>query len=403
MKQFSYKAIDKSGATLKGVVEALTEPAAVKVLQNRSLFVVSLQQKHAFSFKGMSISIGKSVSERDIAVFTRLLATMLSTGLPLTDALSNLAMQVKNSHFKEVIRSILHDVQSGTSLSESMGRYPDIFNQLYINLIKAGEASGKVDETLTKLADSLEASLDFKGKIKGAMIYPAIVVTAMGLIAVFMLTTVVPKIQDVYKQFNAELPLPTQILIGISELFTHYTWVVVVLGVLGFLLYRTLRKNPVSDMLMNNMFFSVPIFGALQSDVALTIMCRTLSTLLASGVGIIDSLKIVSKTMNNDYYREGLQVAAVSVEKGLPLSVAVRRNPHFPLMMSQLVAIGEETGTLDQSLDRLATFYQEASERKIKTLTTALEPLMILLMGGMVAGLAVSVLLPMFNLVNVIK
>ncbi len=403
MKQYLYKVQDKSGAIVKGTIENVNEAGAAKALQAHGYFVITVTEKKSFEFRSLSFSFGSGVSEREVATFTRLLATMLSTGLPLTDALADLALQVKSNHFKEVVRSLLRDVQSGSALSNAMSRYPLVFNTLYVSLIKAGEASGKVDETLSRLADTLENQLDFKSKIKGAMIYPMIVVIAMGAIGFFMLTSVVPKIADVYSQFGAELPLPTRVLIGASDLLTHYLFVVVGLLILLFIIYRGLRKNPMSDMLINNAFFHFPVFGPLSEEVALTIFARTLGTLLSSGVAIIDSLKIVSATMGNNYFREGVVTASKSVEKGLPLSLAIRRNPHFPLMVSQLMSIGEETGTLDDSLDRLAKFYQESSERKVKVLTTALEPLMILLMGGMVGGLAIAVLLPMFNLVNVIK
>jgi type IV pilus assembly protein PilC len=274
---------------------------------------------------------------------------------------------------------------------------------LYVNLVKAGEASGKVDDALGKLADTLEANLDFRAKVTGAMVYPMVIVVAMSAIGVFMITNIIPKISQVYQEFGAELPLPTKILIGLANILRNYTIVVVIIGVGVYFSIRSLRKNPLSDQMINDAFFKFPVMGQLNAEVTLAIICRTLGTLLGSGVAILDSLKIVSKIVGNNYFRAGLVEAAGFVEKGLPLSLALRRNPHFPVMMAQLVAIGEETGTLDQSLERLAKFYQTNAEQKVKTLTTLLEPLMILMMGGMVGGLALAVLLPMFNLVNVIK
>jgi type IV pilus assembly protein PilC len=328
---------------------------------------------------------------------------MMTTGLPLTDALSNLVFQAKGGYFKEVLRSVFHDVQSGVSLSVSMSRFPKAFDELYVNLVKAGEASGKVDDALGKLADTLEANLDFRAKVTGAMVYPMVIVVAMSAIGVFMITNIIPKISQVYQEFGAELPLPTKILIGLANILRNYTIVVVIIGVGVYFSIRSLRKNPLSDQMINDAFFKFPVMGQLNAEVTLAIICRTLGTLLGSGVAILDSLKIVSKIVGNNYFRAGLVEAAGFVEKGLPLSLALRRNPHFPVMMAQLVAIGEETGTLDQSLERLAKFYQTNAEQKVKTLTTLLEPLMILMMGGMVGGLALAVLLPMFNLVNVIK
>lgn len=404
MKQFTYKVKDKTGETTTGLIESVSQEQAVKTLQERNLLVIDLKERTTLSLENIISNIkGNKISGRDVAQFTRLLSTMLATGLPLTDALSNLVAQAKAGYWRETLQSVYRDVQSGTSLSESMGRFPNIFDNLYTSMVKAGEASGKVDEALASLADTLDSNLDFKSKVTGAMVYPAVIVVAMGGIGIFMLTNIIPKIADVYKEFGAQLPLPTRILIGISNFITNYTLVLFLILALLYYSYRTLRKNPVSDYLINNSFYRIPIFGPLSEEVTLAVMNRTLGSLLSAGVAILDALKIVSNTVGNNYFRSGLNEAASYVEKGVPLSVAVRRNAVFPVMMSQLIAIGEETGTLDKSLARLANFYQESAERKVKTLTTLLEPLMILLMGGMVAGLALAVLLPMFNLVSVIK
>ena len=403
MKQFSYRVLDKEGKTITGAIEALGEKQAVRVLQDRGLTVIYLQEKRDWKGKILSFfKFGNRVSAQEVAVFTRLLSTMLSTGLPLVDSLSNLALQV-TGYFREVIRSIQNDIQSGISLSEAMGRFPEVFSNLYVNLVKAGEASGKVSEVLGKLADTLESDLEFRGKVKGALIYPAIIVVAMGGIGIFMMTTIIPQIAKVYTDFKADLPLPTRILIGISTGLTTYLPFVLVLLVLAYFGYRTLRKNTVSDYLINNSLYKAPVFGPLNEDVVLAILCRTLGTLLGAGVAIIDSLNIVSATMANDYYRSGIESASKAVEKGLPLSQSLRRSAVFPVMVAQLVAIGEETGTLDQSLARLAKFYEDEAERKVKVVTTAMEPLIILLMGIGVGGLAIAVLLPMFNLINVVK
>lgn len=403
MTQYNYKAKDKSGATVSGVVESPSDQVAAHTLQEHGLLVVSIsEKKQIFDLRSLKPGVS-GVSEQDVATFTRLLATMLKAGLPLIDALTNLTYQVKSPFFKGVVRSILHDVQGGGSMSLAMGRYPKVFNNLYVSLVRAGEASGKADETMEKLAEMLESDLEFKGKVKGAMIYPAIVVVAMGGVGIFMITTIIPKIAEVYKDFNAELPLPTLILITISDIIRNYfIFVAIFLGLL-FFAFRTLRKNPASDYMINNILLGMPILGELSQEVILTVMNRTLGTLINSGVSILDAIKIVAAAVSNNKFRSGLLSAASSVEKGLPLSSSLRRNSDFPLIMSQLVAIGEETGTLGESMLRVSKYYQESAERKVKALTTTLEPVMLIIMGGMVGGLAIAVLLPMFNLVNVIK
>ena len=404
MRQFSYRAVDQTGKRQAGLVESLDDKQAARTLQERGWLVVEVKQKKELNLSGLLPvwALPSNVSEQEVATLTRLLATMLATGLPLTEALSNLAMQNRGRYLAEVIHSLESDVRSGVAMSTAMARYPKVFNNLYVNLVRAGEASGKMGETLERLADTLESSLDFKNKVKGAMVYPVIVVTAMVGIGGFMITTIIPKIADVYRQFGADLPLPTKILVGLSVITSRYFIVVLILGTGLFFLYGALRRNKTSDYLLNNAAYRIPIFGAIQEQVMTTVLARTLGTLLGAGVAISEALRIVSGTMGNDCYRDGLEGVAVQVEKGLPLSLAMARNPVFPVMMSQLVAIGEETGTVDQSLMRLSRFYQDAAERQVKMLTTTMEPLMILLMGLMVGGLAVAVLLPMFNLVNVI-
>lgn len=404
MKRFLYKAKDQLGITTSGVVESVSDKTAVRTLQEKGLLVVSLAEKRVWDWQSLTTGLFWSrVSEREIATFTGFLATMIATGLPLADALENLAMQTRNAYFREVIRSAIHDVQSGLSLSEALGRYPKIFDTLYVNLVKAGEASGKMDEVLVKLAETLEANLDFKAKVSGALIYPAVVTVAMLAVAIFMLTTIIPRIAEVYKQFGADLPLPTRILTGLSSLITNYFLVVIILIGLVVFGVRTLLKNPTSEYLINNLFFRIPVLGPLNAEVTLTIVARTLGMLLYSGVGILSALSIMARAVPNNYFRSGLLTAVALVEKGLPLSLAIRRNPDFPPLMSQLLAIGEETGTVDQSLAKLAKYYQDITERKTKTLTSLLEPILLIVMGTMVGGLAIAVLLPMFNLVNVIK
>lgn len=402
MTQYNYKAKDKTGQTVSGVVESPSSAVAAHTLQEHGLLVVSISEKRElFNIKNFKPGVS-GVSGQDLSTFTRLLSTMLKAGLPLVDALSNLAIQMKSPYFKEVIRALLHDVQSGGTLSGAMSKYPKVFNNLYVSLIRAGEASGKADETMEKLADMLEADQEFKGKVKGALIYPAIIVVAMAGVAIFMITAIIPKIAEVYKDFNAELPLPTQILITLSDLIRNYFILVIIFGALLYLAYRTLRKNPTSDFMINNAMLRFPVLGDLQQDVTLTIINRTLGTLINSGVSILEALKIVAQAVDNNKFRLGLEGCAAAVEKGLPLSNTLRRNSDFPLIMSQLTAIGEETGSLGDSMLRVSKYYQDAAERKTKALTTTLEPLMIILMGGMVGGLAIAVLLPMFNLVNVI-
>lgn len=400
--KFSYKAKDPNGQTKTGIVESSSLQQAIKTLQDNSLLVIKINEKKKFSLNNL-LGRGLSVSPIQVAQFTRMLGTMLGTGLPLADSLSDLAAQTDNAVLKEVIWSILHDVQGGSSLSVAMSRFPNVFNTLYISMVRAGEVSGKVSDSLNNLADTLEAMLEFRAKVKGALTYPAVILTAIAGVATLMLTTVIPKIADVYKDLGAELPLPTRVMIALSEFITNYYYAIGIALVLFVISFKVLRKNKIADFIINNAYFKVPIFGKMAEEVELAIMMRVLGSLSASGVSILDTLNVSAGVVGNNYIREAIFQAASDIERGLPLSFSLKNTPRFPLLISQLVAIGEETGTISESLMRLSKFFQDNADRKVKTLTTALEPILILLMGAMVAGLAVAVLLPIFNLANVIN
>jgi type IV pilus assembly protein PilC len=400
MNTFNYRAKDKLGKVVLGQIEAVDDRQAAVMLRNRGLFVVDIKIRSGLLEAATAIRGG--VSEQELANFTRYLATMLSTGLPLTDALSNLQSQA-SAALGEIIASVTRDISGGLSMSEAMGRFPKTFNHLYVSLVKAGETSGTVDEALSRLADTLEKQIEFKGKIKGAMVYPIIVVAAMFGIGGVMMTVVIPKISEVYKDFGSDLPLPTKILIMISDFLVHYTWLagIIVAGIVALFIYY--KRTPMGEYQISNLSYKLPIFGSLNKDVTFAVVCRTLGALVGSGIAILDALKIVANVAGNNIYRDGLTKAQSEVEKGFPLSMSLKNNPNYPSLIAQMVGIGEETGTIDQSLFRLASFYESSAERKVKVLTTALEPLLILVMGVGVGGLAIAVLLPMFNLVNVIK
>lgn len=403
MQVYNYKARDQQGKVKVGFVEAPDSRQAAAAIREHGLVVISITPK----LESLSVDkmLGKltGVSGGERVVFTRMLATMLTTGLPLSDALSNLRAQATSQRLKEVIDGIIRDVQGGSALSGAMARYPDAFNDLYVNLMKAGEASGRLDQTLIRLADTLEKQQEFNSKIKGALIYPVIIVFAMVGVSIIMIMIVIPKISVVYKEFGADLPLPTMILITVSNLIINFWWagLLIIFGTLFAL--RAFKATPSGEYIINNLSFKLPVLGSLNREVSLATFSRTLGTLVGSGISILEALRIVGETIGNNVYRKSLEECARQVEKGFPLSFPLRASSLYPTIVSQLVAVGEETGSLDQSLDRLAVFFEGNAERKVKTLTTAIEPMMIIVMGVGVAGLAIAVLMPMFNMVNVIK
>ncbi|HET7713304.1 MAG TPA: type II secretion system F family protein, partial [Patescibacteria group bacterium] len=280
---------------------------------------------------------------------------------------------------------------------------PDIFPTIYIALLRAGEASGSMDKILTRLAEQMEQEREFRGKIKGALLYPAIVSIAMVLIGLAMMILVIPRIAEVYSTLGADLPLPTLILIFVSGIIQ--STIIFMPFVLAGLIraFGRFKRTPAGARALSNLGYRLPVFGPLNKMVTFAIMLRTFGALVGSGIPILDALKITKDTVGNNVYADGLAQAAIQVEKGSRLSIPLQANKSFPPIIGQMVAIGEETGKLDEVLVKLSIYFEQESDQRIKNLTTALEPIMIIVMGVGVAGLALAILLPMFNLVNVIK
>lgn len=403
MEIFEYIARDREGKKIKGKIESPSEERAAALLRERNLVIISLTPQETDAGFFYQLKKLQKVGGKDKATFTRLLATMLSTGLTIIDALENLALQTENLGFKETISEMLRDIEGGASLSAALSRHKEIFDEIYISLVKTGEAAGTLDKTLKRLAESLEKERDFKGKIKGAMLYPVIVSVAMVGVAVLMLVVVIPKISAVYEEAGAVLPLPTLLMIGLSKLITT-RWYFLLGGIFFvFLLFRALKETEQGKVILGNLAFKIPIFGEMNRQVALTSFIRTLGVLVESGLSILEALRLTSKTIGENIYKLILEEAAVQVEKGFSLSTILKSREEFPPIVGQMIAVGEETGTLDEILGRLSLYFEGEAEMKIKNLTTALEPFIIVVMGAAVAGLAVAVLMPLFNLVNVIK
>lgn len=401
METLNYLVVDKDGQRRRGKIEALDPHKAATLLRERGNLVIQLKSTKASKLP--SLTFLQKVSDIDRTNFTRLLATMIGTGLPITIALQNLADEMENPKMKTVIENVLRDVQGGSSLSRAMERFPDVFSSVYINLIRTGEESGNLDQTLKRLAENMEKDREFKGKLRSAMIYPVIVLVAMLGVAALMMILVVPKIAVVYEEAQADLPLPTQMLITFSKMITGGWWAgLILLGVTVFLT-KTFKKTAQGEEFFNELGFNTPVFGKLNRQVVLTRLTRTLGVLIGSGVAILDALRLTAETLGENSYRDQLVEAANSVEQGFALSAALKAHEKLPAIIPQMVAVGEDTGTLDEILNKLATFFETETEFAIKNLTAAIEPLIIIVLGVGVTGLAAAIILPLFNLVNVIR
>lgn len=397
MKRYRYKAKNDKGELVQGEVEASTKEQAAKLVRNQGLVVISISAKNKFD-----LNVFKSYSDRvkggDIATVTRQLATMINAGLPITESLSILRSQAK-SGMQKVIAQILSDVEEGESLSSAMSKHPQAFSRTYIALIKSGEVGGVMDEVLVRLADDLEEQQEFRGKVKGALIYPIVIVLAMIAVALIMVIFVIPRLTTLYEQFNADLPIMTKLLIGFSKAMIRF-WPLFILGAFGLVWgFKIYSSTPEGRKKVDEFILKVPLVGDLQRQIILTDLTRTLSLMIGSGVSIIESLVIASQVVRNSIISEALTDITKMVEKGFPIAFSFARHPDaFPFILSQMIAVGEETGKMDEVLAKISHVFEIESDQKLKAVTSAIEPIILIVLGIGVAILVISIILPIYNL-----
>lgn len=395
---FKYQAKDPVGKTVSGKVEAPNGAEAAKLLRERSLIVYRLTEQNPFFLLRLFTGATQKVTLADVAIFTRQFSTMISAGLPITEALVIIRSQCSPA-FRPTVDQILSDVQGGSSLSQAMERHNSVFTQVYVSLIRAGESGGVLDKILVRLAENLENEREFRAKVKGALIYPTVVVIGMGVVVSIMMIFVIPKITSIYTDFGAELPTATKILITISSGAQKYWWLVIlVIGALYYG-YRAYKKTAAGRVKVDQMKLKIPIVGNLSRQVILTEFTRTLGLLIGSGIPILEALKVVSGAVDNVIVSEAVSRASVKVEKGFTLAYALSQEEKvFPPMLYQMLAVGEETGKVDETLLSVSGVFQQESEHAVRNLTTAIEPIIMIVLGIGVALLVIAVILPIFNL-----
>jgi type IV pilus assembly protein PilC len=399
MKRYTYKAKDKTGKLVTGEVEASSDKHAAKLVRGKELIVISIKLKRQNPFNILK-TFKDRVTPSDIATFTRQLATMVNAGLPITEALLILRTQVKGS-MQKMCSQILADVEGGESLSVALGRHTKAFSPTYIALIKSGEVGGVMDEVLVRLADTMEKQQEFKGKVKGALIYPAIIVGGMIVVGFIMMIFVIPRLTSLYEDFDAELPMATQILIGFSTFLMRFWPILLILGGFAFYGFSLYRKTPTGRRKIDELLFRLPIFGPLQRQVILTELTRTLSLMVGAGVSILEALNISAGVVGNVVISDALKDAAKQVEKGFPVAFSFAKHPEaFPYILSQMIAVGEETGKMDEVLSKVSHVFEVESDQKVKALTAAIEPLVMVLLGLGVGFLVIAIILPIYNLTS---
>jgi len=396
LEKFHYKAKTSRGRPVTGIVEAQDKKSAARVLQGKKLVVISLSQIGEGTWYKLK-SLFTRISSKDIVNFTRQLSTMISSGLSLSSSLAILQEQ-SNPAMGKVIAEVLEDVQAGSSLEQAFAKHKKAFPDVYVALVKAGEEAGFLGKVLERLAANLEKQENFKGKVKGAMIYPAIIVVAMIIVGIIMVVFVIPKVMDMYEEFEVDLPAMTKILMGIFTFISRFWFLGLVGLLLGFYGVYMWRKTPSGKEWFDRAILKIPIIGVLQQKMILTEMTRTLSLLSSAGVSIVESLDMIADGVGNALFERAFRRAAEEVEKGSALAQSLSGYDFIPPVVVHMVSVGEETGKIDEAMSKVSNYFEQEAERLIEALTTAVEPVMMILLGVGVGFLVISIILPIYNL-----
>lgn len=400
MGSYQYSAKDKSGQTVNSILEAASEAEALEILHRKELIILSLKptKKKISRVK----STGK-VKLDDLVIFSRQLATMIEAGIPLVQALAILSEQVENSNLKNVVFSMRKDIEAGMSFCDSLAKHPQIFSELFINMTRAGEASGMLHEVLDRLASYLEKAAALNRKVISSLIYPAVVISMAIIITAVLLLKVVPTFKGIFDTLGGKLPLPTQILIGVSTLLQKYF--IFLLGFLMgmFFLFQRFISTVKGRYIFDKQKLKTPILGPLFRKVAVAKFSRTFSTLVKSGISVLSALDIVAKTSGNKVVEEAIMNCRVAVREGEPIARPLSKSGVFPPMVCRMISVGEQTGQLEKMLTKIADFYDDQVDAAVSGLTSMIEPLVIAFLGLVIGGIVISLFLPIFQITQLIS
>ncbi|HEV2927287.1 MAG TPA: type II secretion system F family protein [Propionibacteriaceae bacterium] len=401
---YAYKVRDREGKMAAGSMEAESEEAVVSRLRQLGYAPVSIEAEKGAGLKTeLKLPGTGRVKLKDLAVFSRQFATMINSGLSLLRALTILGEQTSNRRLGEVIIQVRAEVEQGTSLSAALAKHPKVFNRLYVSMVRAGEIGGFLDEVLVKVADTFEKEVELRGKVRSAMTYPVVVfVMVIGIVSA-MLIFIVPTFAGLYDSLGGTLPLPTRMLMGASSILRRFFPMVVLGGVGLVFLFRRWKATEKGRYQWDRFKLKVKVFGPLFHKTALSRFSRTLSTLIRSGVPILQALEIVGETVNNMVISRAVRDVQDSVREGESLATPLSKHAAFPAMVVQMMAVGEETGALDTMLSKVADFYDQEVEAAVASLTSMIEPIMIAVMGAAVGGMVIALYLPLFNIINLVK
>jgi len=398
MIKYLYRAKNNQGQLVTGTVTANNEFDAEKALLDNRLVVIDIIPDKKFS----SSSIFKAkITTKDRALFARQLATMISAGMTLTKSLSIVAQQARNDRLKEIYNDVYKDLEEGYSFSSALAKHPEAYDRVFIAIVKSGETTGNLEKVLEETANRLENEGNFAAKIKGAMLYPAFILAALLLIGAYMMIQVIPQLKTVFEQAGSNLPILTRALIAVSDFLTQYWWVALLIVATIIVALRYWIISDLGARTINRWEISIPGIKQLTVGIYMSRFSRVMEMLILAGVPLIDGLKIAAGTMNNQVFEEGINQMVVEVEKGVPLSVPILKNENFPSLLGQMVAVGEQTGKMDEVLAKVAEYYEEETDQRIKSISTLVEPVILVIIGAGVAFLVFAVLMPIYNIAQI--
>ena len=401
MPVFLWEGQTRKGEKKKGEIEAANEAALRGILRRQGLTSITVKQKPKNLSEYLPF-LKQKVKEKEVVIFARIFATMINAGLPLIQCLDLLAQQEQNKTFAQIITAIKEDIEGGSTLSDALRKYPNIFDDLFVNLVAAGESGGILDVILQRLSNYMEKAMKLKSKVKGAMTYPASVLVISIAVVSLLLVKVIPTFQKMFEGFGGELPGPTQFLITLSTYAQKYFLVAIIALAVAVYAFRRYYKTEKGTLLIDDLILKSPVFGPLLKKVAVARFTRTMSTMMTSGVPILEGLAIVSKTAGNKVVENALIRVRKSISEGKTIAEPLLETGIFPPMVVQMIAVGEATGALDAMLSKIADFYDDEVDAAVDAMTALLEPFMMVFLGGVVGGMIIAMYLPIFKMASVV-
>jgi type IV pilus assembly protein PilC len=405
MPQFKYTARNTQGKTIEGTIEAPLQRAAVDKLRSQRFTVVAVNEvkpSSGGSFLKKLNPFGGKVKNKDLVIFSRQLATLVSAGVPIVQGLNILLEQIQNPTFKQIVNAVRADIEGGVAIADALKKQPEAFSELYVSMIRAGETGGVLDSILERLSAYLEAAEELRGKVKGAMVYPIVISGVASAVTIFLLVAVIPTFKTVFASFGGELPLPTQCLLAVSDFLKHYFFLLLAVPFGLYTLLSKWHKTENGKRFIDGKLIRLPVFGDLLKKVSVAKFTRTLGTLIKSGVPILQALDTVAKTAGNQVIEDAIQSCRESIREGEKIADPLKKAGIFPAMVIQMISVGEETGNLETMLTKIADFYDQEVDTSVKAMTSLIEPVIICVMGVVIGSIVICMFLPIFQMSSLI-